>query len=229
MGLAIEVGYLADMLENDEEGAEWFSEELAKLEQFLPTQGLRAHSEPKKCPVFSVEMHGYSGLHYLRRFAAHLNLTGSRPEPGDQDASKDPVLERYYSLLNAPARSVIGRMFGRKTVSRRYDHLIYHSDAEGYYIPQDFPDVLFPPESLAIPGGMIGSSHRLLAEIEHLATALELPLTLDPEDEEVWNAADAQGESETLWKRYGVESFTCVRLYQAAKHSIEHSAAIVFC
>lgn len=229
MGLAIEVGYLADMLENDEEGAAWFREELAKLEQFLPTQGLKPHVEATECPVFSAEMYGYSGLHYLRRLAAHLNIRGTLPEPGGQDAAKDPVLESYIGLFNAPAPSLVDRLFGKKAVSREYDHLIIHSDAEGFYLPQDFPNVLIPPESLAIPGGMIGSSHRLLAEIESLAAALELPLTLDPEDDEVWNAADDQGEAATGWKRYGVESFTCIRLYRAAKHSIEHSAAIVFC
>lgn len=229
MGLAIEVGYLADMLENDEEGAKQFREVLAKLERFLPTQGLRPHVEPTDCPVFSAEMFGYSGLHYLRRFAAHLNMRGRLPEPGDEDAFKDAVLESYSALFDAPAPSLVGRLFGKKPVSRAYDHLILHSDAEGFYLPQDFPEVLFPPESLAIPGGMIGSSHRLLAEVERLAASLELPLNLDPEDEEVWNAAGAQAESETRWKRYGVESFTCIRLYQAAKHSIEHSAAIVFC
>jgi len=88
--------------------------------------------------------------------------------------------------------------------------------------------VLFPPEELEIPGGMIGSSPRLLDETRRLAQAIELPLDMDPEADELWKAAETQGEGDALWQRYGVESFTCLRLYHAARHSIEHSAALVF-
>ncbi|MFL5242013.1 MAG: hypothetical protein ACJ8FY_07885 [Gemmataceae bacterium] len=105
-----------------------------------------------------------------------------------------------------------------------------HSDAEGYYLPQDFPKVLFPPEDLEIPGGMVGSSVRLHDECKRLANWLQLPLDLDPEAEEVWEAAfDKQGEEDEVWHRYGIESFVCLRLYAASKHSMEHGAAIVFC
>ncbi|MGI5156389.1 hypothetical protein [Microbispora sp. CA-102843] len=31
------------------------------------------------------------------------------------------------------------------------------------------------------------------------------------------------------WRRYGVESFTCLQLTAAARHSIATGAAIVFC
>jgi len=228
MGLSIEVGILADLLENDEEGAQSFIEEMNKLNPFLVSCGLRAHTEPEQCPVFSADMLGYSGLHYLRRIAPHLNLRGSLPAPGGDDAAHDPILDEYYQLLNAPRPGLFGALIGRKQVRREYDHLIVHSDAEGYYLPQDFPEVLFPPEELEIPGGMIGSSPRLLDETRRLAQAIELPLDMDPEADELWKAAETQGEGDALWQRYGVESFTCLRLYHAARHSIEHSAALVF-
>jgi hypothetical protein len=228
MGLAIEVGYLADMLANDEEGATRFRENMETLNAQLKLSGLRVHNEPESCPIFSAEMFGYSGLHYLRRLAAHLNIRGKLPEPGDGEASKDPVLEEYYGMVEKSGGSLFGRMFGKKPKEREYAHLIFHSDAEGFYVPQDFREVLFSDENLKIPGGMIGSSQRLLKEMEKLARAIDLPLELDPEAEEIWEAADSQGEGEKTWQRYGVESFTCLRLYHGAKHSVAHSAVIVF-
>lgn len=31
-------------------------------------------------------------------------------------------------------------------IERRFDHLIVHSDAEGFYVPIEFPDVLYADE-----------------------------------------------------------------------------------
>jgi len=229
MGLSIEVGFLTDMLSADEEGAEWFRNKIANLNAHLTSCGLPAHTEPEACPVYSADMFGYSGIHYLRRIAAHLHLRGVLPPPGGQDASKDPTLEEYYAQIGSgPKISIFGRLFGKKPPQRHFDHLMLHSDAEGFYVPQDFPEVLFPPNELEIPGGMVGSSQRLLHEVTLLAGALQLPLETDPEAEEVWAAADAQGKGPLLWQRYGVESFVCLRLLHAARQSISNSALIIF-
>lgn len=229
MGLNIEVGYLADMLSADEEGAEWFREELTKLNLFLESTGLPKHVEPESCVTWSAQMWGYSGLHHLRRLAAHLNLRGSMPGPGGTDSPKDDVLQSYYELLDAPAPSFLGRAMGKRPIPRNYDHLIFHSDAEGFYIPHDFESVLFPPDHFQIPGGMVGSSVRLLDEVQRLANILELPLDMDEESDELWQAADSQGEGNLLWEQYGVESFTCLCLYKATQASIKNSSLIVFC
>lgn len=229
MGLNLSVGYLADLTENDEEGAEAFREDLGRLNKFLAKAGLAAHREPEQCEGFSCDMYGYSGLHYLRRIAAHLDLRGELPIPGGKDASKDPVMDEYYQLATNEKPGFLSRIFGPKARPRTFDHLLLHSDAEGYYLPQDFSSVLFPLESDRIPGGMIGSSQRLLNECKRLADTLQLPLDIDPESEKVWEATDSQGEGETVWERYGVESFTCLRLIAAAEHSIRTGAAIVFC
>jgi hypothetical protein len=228
MGLALTVGYLADMLENDEEGTQWFREAIDRLNPFLTASGLKPHHEPEKCPVWSAGMYGYAGLHYLQRIAAHLNIRGSLPEPGGPDAPKDPIIDKYCRLLHAKTDSFFGRLLGKKNVERQYDHLIFHSDSEGFYLPQDFKEVLFPPNELEIPGCMVGSSYRLLQETCQLARAIELPLDMDPEAAEVWKAIELPDNGDLLWKRYGVESFTCLRLYRGAKCSIEHSAMLVF-
>jgi hypothetical protein len=72
-------------------------------------------------------------------------------------------------------------------------------------------------------------SQRLLDECRRLAVALQLPLDLDPESEEVWKASETQGRGDVQWQRYGIESLVCLRLYKACEHSLERQAAIVFC
>src|SRR5579862_1874154 len=214
MGLSIEVGIVADLLENDEEGAEQFQQEFSALSRYLADIGLKPHIDPPDAEIWSGDMFGYSGLHYLRRLAAHLHYTQKLRGPGDDDSADDPVLQRYYTDYD---RAPAGKAFGA------YDHLIIHSDAEGYYIPQDFECVIIPGESCPVAGEMVGSSQRLRDECQKIAAALQLPLDLDPEDERLFEAAESQGESENTgatWERYGIESYTCLQLYHAANHSI---------
>ena len=227
MGLALEVGILADLNENDPEGAEEIRAEFQLLNRVLVRRSLPAHREPEEGPVWSASLHGYAGLHALRRVAAHLEVAGKLPAPGDDQASKDPVLARYFEAFERE-ESFGGVELGSVPGKRSFDHLIVHSDAEGYYLPQDFPDVI-PVEHHEVSGWMVGSSPRLLEECRRLAGALQLPLDLDPESDEVWNAAERQGQGKRPWERYGIESSTCLRLYTATRHSIATGAAIVFC
>jgi hypothetical protein len=219
MGLNLEVGIIADLLVNDEEGAEHFSDEFAVLSRYLTSIHLQPHVDPTDVEVWSSDMYGYSGLHYLRRFAAHIHYTQKLPAPGDENASKDALLTRYCTDFD---HSDPRKAFGS------FDHLLIHSDAEGYYIPQDFERVLIPGDSYPVAGGMVGSSQKLRDETRRLAALLDLPLDLDPEDEQVYEAAESQGTGSTTWKRYGRESYSCLRLYHAASHSITTGAAVVF-
>ena len=68
-----------------------------------------------------------------------------------------------------------------------------------------------------------------VGECKRLAEWLKLPLDTDPESDEVWNAADESPSDGPKWKRYGNESFSCIRLIRAAEASIQSGAAIVFC
>jgi hypothetical protein len=229
MGLSVVVGYLSEVIYFDEEAAAWFREQMERLNDYLASVGLSPHNEPEQYVGFECEMCGYSGLHYLRRIAAHLDLRGKLPPPGGENASKDEVIEEYYRLAGQNEASLLGRLFRRAPRPRTFDHLMLHSDAEGYYLPQDFPSVLFPPETFQIPGGMIGSSTQLLAECKRLGVSLQLPMDLDPESEEVWEANQSQGKGDLQWQRYGVESLICLRLCKACECSIKHQAAIIFC
>src|SRR6187402_1828263 len=117
MGLSIEVGIVADLLENDEEGAQSFQEEFATLSRYLTSIHLQPHVDPTKVQVWSSDMYGYSGLHYLRRLAAHLYYTKKLPSPGDENAAHDETLKRYVTDFD---HSHPQRAFGS------FDHLIVH-------------------------------------------------------------------------------------------------------
>jgi hypothetical protein len=233
MGLGLEVGYLADLVANGVEGTEHFRESMATLNAYLESVGLPLHQEPDKCAVFSCDMFGYSGLHYLRRIAAYRDMRGVIPPPGGQheDVANDPVVEEYYQLTGHPPKrpGLLAKLFGKVPRVGTFNHLMLHSDAEGYYLPQDFFFVLFPPKQLKIAGGSIGSSIRLRVECMRLAALLELPLDLDPESDELSQALELQGQGEAQWQRYGIESYVCLNLYLACEHSLRSGAAIVFC
>ena len=230
MGLSLEVGILADLRENDEEGYEHCRNQFEALNSYLQQVQLPTHLEPEEGEVWSTDMYGYSGLHYLRRIAAHLDSTGKLPPPGQDNSSEDPVLKGYYEVDASANSSFISRLFKKQAKPKRtFDHLILHSDAEGYYLPLNFPDVLFPTESLEIAGGMVGSSYGLLDECKRIAAILEIPSELDETSDELWQAAETQGEGDLKWKRYAIESFSCVCLIKGCRKSIETKAALVFC
>jgi hypothetical protein len=216
MGLDITVGVLLWPVEedSDREYADFIRTELHKMNDALANAGLPVHSEPESgnWEPMELEMWGYSGLHYLRRVAAHLCSSGTLPEPSDDPPETDPLVETFYEETDYADGGP-------------YHHLMWHSDAEGFYVPVPFSPVVHSPD---VVGEFVGSSHSLLRETEALAFALEIPEELQPDDEALLEAAEARREGETLWRRYGIETFSCVLLRAAARSSMERGAAIVF-
>jgi hypothetical protein len=225
MGLAICVGIPSEIRDSDPEYLDYFERQMEAVNGVLESFGLPEHREPFDIEderTFECEMLGYTGLHFLRRLAAHLVLKGELPPPGeDEGDASDPVLNDYYRIFDAAFAQ--GHAAGMP-----FQHLIVHGDAEGYYLPVEFEEVLIPDASLEIAGGMLGSSQVLLRECRELARALELPEDIAADDERLWAAAENQGEGETKWERYGVESYTCVNLMRACEASVETGAAVVF-
>jgi hypothetical protein len=98
-----------------------------------------------------------------------------------------------------------------------------HSDAEGFYVPVDFPEVIVD-ESL--PGAVLGSSQRLLAELRRVAPAIGVRMQGEtlPDAE-----ADAiHGEAEDQESPFFRERTAWLSLFEAARISVETGAAVVF-
>ena len=212
MGLGIEVGYLADMLANDPEGAEWFEHEMASVNRVLAAEGLPAHVEPRIAPPAGrcrTTGFPYSTLHHLRRAYAHRVADPgwmATPVPEGVDPADDDEVE---------ART-----------ERFESHLLCHSDSEGFYLPIDFAQVVFANEDDDIPGGLLGSTQRLRAELALVAPALGIALEADGELADAEAARlDAIDTDHPLWR----ELLAWFALWEAARRSLASGCAIVFC
>ena len=220
MGLALEVGILADLKANDEDGYQYFRHQFALLNTLLAANHLPAHEEPEDVPVFGCDMYGYSGLHYLRRIAAHLLISGVVPNPCLDQPTHDSIYSKCYD-------NIATMQDARSPMEKRFDHLLRHSDNQGFYLPIKFDEVLVDSDETGIEGVAVGSSITLERECTMLAHALNLPTEMDPADTFSDDIFETQGQG-TGWEKYGIESSTCILLLNAARHSIMTGAALVF-
>jgi hypothetical protein len=207
MGLAVTVGILADLNENDPESVDYIRDDFTAINNALAKAKLPSHIEPESLPPLDdrtpVLGFPYSCLHQLRRVYAHHVASGTLAPPVDPDTeAEDPIIER---------------------VSGPRHHLLWHSDCEGYYIPIDFPEVI---EGEDLPGGGFGSSQRLLAELQQIAELLGIRLEAgqlpDSEAERISALIDEGSNA------YETEIMVWIALYEAARLSIEHRTAIQF-
>ena len=215
MGLAIEVGYLAEALAQDD--AEWvedFESTLAAVNRVLAAERLPRHVEPRTAPALATRCSTtgfpYSTLHYLRRAYAHRlsdPAWTATAVPDDVDPADDAEVETQTEQFES--------------------HLLCHSDCEGWYLPIDFPQVVFASEDDDIPGGMLGSTQRLRAELALVAPALGIALQADGElsDAEAARLDGAVSEDRPLWR----ELLAWLALWEAARLSLASGCAIVFC
>lgn len=213
MGLALSVGELAWHLgpDGDPEGLEWLRGNLLKLSALLRKNGLPEHHEPESLP--KIERRGalggfpYSYTHHLRRAVAYARRAPEKFAKIDreQEPSIDPYIDRELSVWMD-------------------SHLICHSDCEGFYVPINFPEPLYEDDDTRIAGGIVGSSHRLLAELIHAGPLLEISLGPDGSlsDDEAAKLRDEESH------RYGVERLVWFAFYEAASASVKHNTVISF-
>ena len=213
MGLAVSVGILADLVENDPEGGEWVRESLSDVNTVLNENGLPVHHEPEELPELQnqagCDSFPYSFLHHLRRAYAHSLAHPNvlvTPLAKGKDPTKDRRLAREMDMMSS--------------------HLLCHSDCEGFYLPIDFGDILIDETGQdRIPGGLLGSSYRLMEELIHVAPALGIALEdghlSDGEAVRINNDAETE---EGLW----IEKMVWICHYDAARLSIEHQTAISY-
>lgn len=225
MGLDISTGFLAQL--EPEEVGDLREDIFAHVNRVLAAEGLPLHAEPLEVAnAVSYQMYGYSGLHYCRRAAAHLWKFGRVDSPGNSESSSDPILSEYCKSASTEPGELgdVTRIWTPGPAERTFHHLVHHQDHEGLYLPIPFEKVLavYDPEEAEYD--FIGSTHRLQRECEVLATELNIPLGLDPESEEVWDAS----EDDSKWRGFGIEGFGLLRLINACRLANEHSTALVF-
>ena len=232
MSLGLEVGIVADLKANDREGCEFYRQQFESINHALVAADLPLHHEPEGLSggVWSCDV-ALSALHALRRVAAYEALGYDIPAPGSDKASRDPVVVDYYREFESTPLVWLRRLLFRSSRRElRFQHLMVHSDGEGYYLPVEFDKVLRTHPSLRIAGGRIGSSPVLLEECEELATLLDIPESLSEDSQELRRAIEPDRQSETScrWRQYAQESLACACLMEACRVSLTYGAAIVF-
>lgn len=209
MGLAINTHYLADLLVHDPEGAEWTTKGLALVNEFLADEGLPLHEEPTQFGAAEKRSHcssfPYSFLHYLRRAFARLREGQPvTPVKDGEDPSTDPCIEDASSMMNS--------------------HLLCHSDCEGYYVPIEFAEIIFDTGNRGLPGGMLGSSQRLMKELIEVAPAIGIELANGQLSDGEAARLCAEDESGHFWH----ERLVWLALYENVRVSIANKTMIVF-
>lgn len=238
MGLTIGVGWLARSAKEDVDEFAALSIPYQLLNEVLADAGMPPHDEPLDIAddaIFEAQMWGYGGLHAIRRLAAYHACEDRLPPPGRyEDYASDPMIEtlnqEHLRNFRVEQGGLFKKFFSTSKNIPKFQHLLWHSDCEGFYLPRDFERVILDnsnPQREGI-GGMVGSTSRLLQECLELAEVIDLPVDMDPEAEELWERADDPASDGEKWKIYGVEAFGLSRLIRACKLSIENNAAIVF-
>ena len=206
MGLDISVNVLARQRQDYPEYSNEENKDFAALNKLLLHYGLPLHQEPETLFSDTMRRHrssfSYSKIHYLRRAVAY-QLNDETLTPAPKDPTKDKILSEEYYMLRS--------------------HIICHADHEGYYLPIDFPDVLFDTDEIKVRGGMVGSSYEVRREL--IAVAPSLSITLNDGqlgDEQAKLIAD-EDEHE-----FEIERQVWLTLYETSAFSIEHGTAIVF-
>ncbi len=240
MALDIGVGWLAHWsrtLDADE-----FKEQAAifvRLNEVLVAAKMRPHEEPldiAEKDVFETRVGSAQMLHAVRRLAAFVALRQRLPTPDERELTPtaDPALTRFYKahktyceLVNDyPVLTRVLR-FGRP--GPRYAHLVWHSDAEGFYLPRDFREVVMDLSGIERGvGGMVGSSVRLLDECSELARLIGLPADIDMDAEELWEAGERPRTDGAPWEAFGPEAFCLVRLIHGCKESLRLNSVLAF-
>lgn len=208
MSLAPLINYRA-MVAEDEEGLARFMEDLDAINRVLLDNGLPRHDEPSEALDYTIRSEhdhlGTSWLHHLRRLQAHaLQDPAWRHAPcGDDDEPwRDEAIDRELTI-------------------HMRSHLIIHADTQGYYVPIDFAEVLY-----GVPrGDMLGSSHRLFAELQQLAPYLGVALDEHGSlsDREAWRLAGTS-EDDPAFR----EKLAWLLLFECARNSVQLNTLLVF-
>lgn len=241
MGLSVTVGILADLLENDEEGTGWLENHFAEINDLLAANGLQKHLEPEDCNFWCADGYGYFGLHALREIAGLVWMGKEVPRDilitgKDETPSECELFDAAMPLLMGDDKKGWLSRFSRKkkaSPSLPFLHLVAHSDAEGYYVPIDFPVPLIPDVMLEETETLwpLGSVQQLSKEIVALKDHLEIPNDLTSQSDELIECLEGNKPNMdgALWEAQPIATHSALILKEACDASMKTGASISFC
>ncbi len=207
--------------------------DLERLAAALEAAGKEPHLEPDRLDEqgrFEAEISDHSQLHALRRIAARVALGAGITPIADPDlADEDQVVDLYYERGGTPTSpgvlgSVSSFIWRRDPV---FQHLMFHGDTAGFYLPRDFKNVIIVEDELAVPGGIIGSVPRLLAECRQLAERLEVTADFEAEDLGIPWKPESKTDEPPVWLDHR-EAAYCLVALRSACHAAMRVGAVVY-
>lgn len=185
--------------------------DLGRLSTLLADGGITWSAPPRDAAVPPVRsaVRGFpaSWIQDLKRVVA-LVETGAPVTPVDSREA----YERGQALV-------------REEAAMLSSHLICHSAAEGYFVPVDLSGPVFLPDGSGVAGGgVVGSSHGLLRELQRCAGSLDIALD---DDGTLVDAEAARVAARPDDHPFAVESVVWLALHEACRASIASGHAVV--
>lgn len=162
------------------------------------------------------ELGGWGNLIQLQRYAAHIDFTGRPPEAPVENEylDNDEMLLRFREAVDAKSKLKISEL--------RFCHLIMIRD-QPYFIPVDFPEPIHVEVEEERDVISVGSSYRLLFELEELNKHLSIPGDYGQLGEgAAWEFYDDEKDS---WR---FVKWTWIVLHWLARESIDRKLCIYF-
>lgn len=210
MEVCIRVGVLADLLKETSSEADVWQERMDYVGEVLQRSGYFEHLEPDELPDLDSrstrDCFPSEWIHRLRRVVAHVieepNWRAVPPQD-DESATADEVYQRQSLIPNS--------------------HVICHCEHDGFYVPIDFRPLLGDVQD-EMSGGLIGSSYRVFEELIACAASLDISFDGESLSDEQAHRISAASKTDPLRP----EKTVWLRLFEAARLSIEHGTAICF-
>lgn len=244
MGLTVEVGFLADVMANDPEEAEFVFVDLERMDEALREKGLDQWDEPTTGEVWSADLLGYAGLHALREVAGYVWKGREVPRgillDGSQKELAGELAKEFFEHLSGKGNfTLIGKAFRQifKTKEKPqlppFVHLNIHSDCDGYYVPVAFETPIVPKRVTQDSEHLwpLGSVMRLEVELNQLARHLDIPADLRHDDDQLLALFDAPVRTPiaALWTAQPIATHCLLVLREACAQSLRTGAAVHFC
>ena len=240
MGLCVTVGMLADQLVHDQEGAEWVLEKLELVNEALLSSDLPAHNEPTACEVWSGDMFSEFSLFALFEVAGLHWKDGYIPRDtlldGLESSTYDELFKAALAAADGPPKPTLWQSLTGKTPAAPetppFVHLVCHSDIDGFYLPFDFEEVVWPAEFDEETGGIwpVGSVVKLAADLGTICTLLEIPAEMNSDNQELITLLenDETHPDGAMWQAQPIAAHAALILRDACEASLKTGAAIAF-
>lgn len=213
MSLAISVGVLASGPDADPAVVESDREAFGHVNRVLAENDLPPHDEPEVLPGFPYRGHvisfPYEWFFHLQRavaYARHAPGEFCPVKEGENPVKDKRVQDEWNTYIDS--------------------HVVCHSYSEGFYVPIAFEYPLADSRrENGLPGFLLGSSVRALAELRRTAPLLGIPLqegNLSDDDARIL-AKEPDGAHP-----YWIERKAWFSFFEACRYSVEHKCAVMF-